>query len=160
MKLHSDGQNAISHYLCYVEKNLTCLRYVDKNSNPHHKKQSLGQAFSKACGVLGQSPERRPDSRSAERETLCASAERRRSEFECRKATLKERDPRGDYNRFGVPLRHLLPAAKCVRAACSEGAGGCATTASVDITSDAPFIAPQRQISPHPNLPSRLRLLP
>ena len=36
-----------------------------------------------------------------------ASAKRRRSEFACRKAACKERDPRGDYNRFGVPLKEI-----------------------------------------------------
>ena len=29
VKLNSDGQNSISHYLCYVGKNLTYPRYVD-----------------------------------------------------------------------------------------------------------------------------------
>ena len=49
VKLNSDGRNSISPYLCYVGKNLMRI-----------KERSLGQAFSKACGVSGRRPDLRP----------------------------------------------------------------------------------------------------
>ena len=92
------GEGLVS---AYFESTDTYIARIDSAMiRPNHvmsvkipirtEKQSLDQAFTKACGFQRQSLW----SRSTERETSFASAKRRRSEFQCREATLKERDPR------------------------------------------------------------------